>query len=579
MLAERSAEITDYYEARRTHAAIKSETPYQPVPPERMFLLGAAWQTRWQFAPTLTFTPFAEGAAGVITSDYEAAPRFNSSTAFPTLAANLASQKRPVLIACNSAGSLDRIRHMLFEQKHSSITIEILAELGKTGIHLCVLALEHGYQSPDLLLLSEEDLLGERVIRTQKKRHRSENFLLEASNFREGDLVVHREHGIARFEALVTVEVGSRKHDCLKLLYDGGDRLFLPVENIEMISRYGDTPENAALDKLGGVAWQKRKSGLKKRLRMAAEALLKIAAERAMLEAPVLIPDPARYEEFCARFPYSETDDQLQSIEEVLADLAKGTPMDRLICGDVGFGKTEVAMRAAFVAASQGYQVALIAPTTLLARQHLQTFRARFSGLPIRIGGLSRMVSDKDAAEVRRGMSEGTIDIVIGTHALLANDTRFSRLGLVIVDEEQHFGVKQKERLKEFQVGTHLLTLSATPIPRTLQLALAGVRELSLITTPPVDRLAVRSYVMPFDPVVVREALLREYHRGGKSFVVTPRIEDMAELTQRLKTLVPEMSIAAAHGQMGAGALDKIMNAFYDGKYDILISTAIIESG
>lgn len=579
MLAERSTEIADYYEARRTHAAIKSETPYQPVPPERMFLLGAAWQTRWQFAPTLTFTPFAEGAAGVITSDYEAAPRFNSSTAFPTLAANLASQKRPVLIACNSAGSLDRIRHMLFEQKHSSITIETLAELGKTGIHLCVLALEHGYQSPDLLLLSEEDLLGERVIRTQKKRHRSENFLLEASNFREGDLVVHREHGIARFEALVTVEVGSRKHDCLKLLYDGGDRLFLPVENIEMISRYGDAPENAALDKLGGVAWQKRKSGLKKRLRMAAEALLKIAAERAMLEAPVLIPDLARYEEFCARFPYSETDDQLQSIEEVLADLAKGTPMDRLICGDVGFGKTEVAMRAAFVAASQGYQVALIAPTTLLARQHLQTFRARFSGLPIRIGGLSRMVSAKDAAEVRRGMSEGTIDIVIGTHALLAKDTRFSRLGLVIVDEEQHFGVKQKERLKEFQVGTHLLTLSATPIPRTLQLALAGVRELSLITTPPVDRLAVRSYVMPFDPVVVREALLREYHRGGKSFVVTPRIEDMAELTQRLKTLVPEMSIAAAHGQMGAGALDKIMNAFYDGQYDILISTAIIESG
>jgi transcription-repair coupling factor (superfamily II helicase) len=579
MLTERSAEIDDYYEARRLHAAIKSETPYHPVPPDRMFLFGEAWQSRWQSVPTLTFTPFAEGAAEAIASHYEAAPRFNSITAFPTLAANLAEQKRPVLIACNSVGSLDRVRHMLVEQKVVPITIKTFAELGKTGIHLGVLALEHGYQSPELLLLSEEDLLGERVIRTRRKTHKSENFLLEASNFREGDLVVHREHGIARFEALVTVEVGSRKHDCLKLLYDGGDRLFLPVENIEMISRYGDAPESAALDKLGGTAWQKRKSGLKKRLRMAAETLLKIAAERALLDAPVLIPDAARYDEFCARFPYSETDDQLQSIEETLADLAKGTPMDRLICGDVGFGKTEVAMRAAFVTASQGYQVALVAPTTLLARQHLQTFRTRFSGLPMRIDGLSRMVSTTQAAEIRRGLSEGTIDIVIGTHALLASDTKFARLGLVIVDEEQHFGVKQKERLKEFQVGTHLLTLSATPIPRTLQLALAGVRELSLIITPPVDRLAVRSYVMPFDPVVIREALLREYHRGGKSFVVTPRIEDMAELTQRLRTLVPEMSIAVAHGQMGAGALDKIMNTFYDGQYDILISTAIIESG
>jgi transcription-repair coupling factor (superfamily II helicase) len=578
MLEERAETVADYYEARR-HPPVKSDTPYHPVPPERMFLLSDAWKKHWQASPTLTFTPFAEGTTGAITSPYDAAPRFPAGTHIPELAANLMGQPRPVLIACNSTGSRDRIRHMLAEQHVTPLLVENAAALGKAGIHLAVLAIERGYQSPELLVLSEEDLLGERIIRTQKKRRKSEAFLLEASSFKEGELVVHREHGVARFEALVTVEVQARKHDCLKLLYDGGDRLFLPVENIDLISRYGDASEHTALDKLGGVAWQKRKSGLKKRLRMAAEALMKIAAERAMLEAPPLIPDAAAYEEFCARFPYSETEDQLQSIEEVLADLAKGTPMDRLICGDVGFGKTEVAMRAAFVAASQGYQVALVAPTTLLARQHLMTFRARFQGLPIRIGGLSRMVRAKEAAEVRCGLADGSVHIVIGTHALLAKDIAFAKLGLVIVDEEQHFGVKQKERLKEFQTGTHLLTLSATPIPRTLQMSLAGVRELSLITTPPVDRLAIRSYVMPFDGVVIREAILREYHRGGKVFVVTPRIEDMAELTQRLKTLVPEISIAAAHGQMGAAALDTIMNEFYDGKYDALISTAIIESG
>jgi transcription-repair coupling factor (superfamily II helicase) len=578
MLEERAEAVADYYEARR-HPPVKSETPYHPVPPERMFLLGEDWKKHWQAAPTLTFTPFAEGTPGAIISPYEAAPRFPATTHMPELAANLASQPRPVVIACNSSGSRERIRHMLTEQGITPHLIESAAGLGKSGIYGAVLAMERGYQSPELLVLSEEDLLGERIIRTQKKRRKSEAFLFEASSFKEGELVVHREHGIGRFEALVTVEVQARKHDCLKLLYEGGDRLFLPVENIDLISRFGDAPENAALDKLGGVAWQKRKSGLKKRLRMAAEALMKIAAERAMLEAPVLIPDAAAYEAFCARFPYSETEDQLQSIDEVLADLAKGAPMDRLICGDVGFGKTEVAMRAAFVAASQGYQVALVAPTTLLARQHLITFRARFQGLPLRIGGLSRMVAAKEAAEVRQGLADGSVNIVIGTHALLSKDIDFARLGLVIVDEEQHFGVKQKERLKEFQAGTHLLTLSATPIPRTLQMSLAGVRELSLITTPPVDRLAIRSYVMPFDGVVIREALLREYHRGGKSFVVTPRIEDMAELTRRIQTLVPEIRIAAAHGQMGAAALDNVMNEFYDGKYDLLISTAIIESG
>ncbi|PZP83599.1 MAG: transcription-repair coupling factor, partial [Azospirillum brasilense] len=444
---------------------------------------------------------------------------------------------------------------------------------------LTILPIEHGFETPELTILTEQDMFGERIIRTTKKKKKSDVFMQEAASFLEGELIVHREHGIGKFEGLVTVEVNNTRHDCLKLIYDGGDKLFLPVENIDLVSRYGHAEETVQLDKLGGVAWQKRKAVLKKRLKMAAEALLKVAAERASKAAPVLSPEAGVYDEFAARFPYSETEDQLSAIDDVRADLASGHAMDRLICGDVGFGKTEVALRAAFVAASAGMQVAVIAPTTLLVRQHFKTFRERFRDLPFELRMLSRLTSSKDAAETKKLLPEGKVDIVVGTHALLAAGVQFKQLGLLIVDEEQHFGVAQKEKLKQLKADVHVLTLSATPIPRTLQMSLAGVRELSLITTPPIDRLAVRSYVMPWDPVVIREALLREFHRGGKSFMVTPRIKYMAELKLKLEQLVPEVKLCVAHGQMSPIELDKTMNDFYDGKYDVLLSTAIIESG
>ncbi|MFZ1662089.1 MAG: TRCF domain-containing protein, partial [Paracoccaceae bacterium] len=330
---------------------------------------------------------------------------------------------------------------------------------------------------------------------------------------------------------------------------------------------------------LGGGAWQSKKAKLKERIRQIAERLMRVAAERALRHAPILEAAHHDWDAFSARFPYQETDDQLSAISDVVGDLEAGSPMDRLIVGDVGFGKTEVAMRAAFVAAMSGVQVAIIAPTTLLARQHFKTFSERFRGTAITVRPLSRFVSLKDANLTREGLAEGTVDIVIGTHAVLAKGVRFRNLGLLVIDEEQHFGVQHKERLKEMRSEIHVLTLTATPIPRTLQLSLTGVRDLSIIGTPPVDRLAIRTYVSEFDTITIREALLRERYRGGQSFYVVPRISDLPEIEEFLRSHVPEVSYVIAHGQLAAGELDDRMNAFYDGKYDVLLATTIVESG
>ncbi len=318
---------------------------------------------------------------------------------------------------------------------------------------------------------------------------------------------------------------------------------------------------------------------MKNRIREIAHELMKIAAERKLREARRLTVPEGAYDEFCAGFPYEETEDQQAAIDAAIADLASGRPMDRLVCGDVGFGKTEVALRAAFVAAMTGKQVAVVVPTTLLARQHYKTFTERFRGFPIKIGQASRLVTAADMTQTRKALADGTLDIVVGTHALLGKNIKFKDLALVIVDEEQHFGVAHKEKLKTLRAEVHMLTLTATPIPRTLQLALTGVRDLSLIASPPVDRLAVRTFVSPFDPIVVREAILRERYRGGQSFYVCPRIEDLAGAKEFFDKTVPEVKVAVAHGQMPPTMLEDIMSAFYDGKFDVLISTTIVESG
>jgi transcription-repair coupling factor (superfamily II helicase) len=589
--------ITDYYDARLKTGAkggMTGAADYKPVPPERLYLKPSEWDRLLEGHAVGQFTSFDaapdapntidlagrrhEGFAGARTAQ---GVNLFDVVAEHVKAANAAGRR--VLIAGYTEGSASRLQHLL--QEHGATTPVPVSDFATVqglpagALGIAVWPVEHGFVLDALEVIGEEDILGDRLSRPAKKRRPSERFIAEAAALSDGDLVVHREHGVGRYEGLATLEIQNARHDCLRLTYEGGDKLFVPVENIDVLSRYGSAEEGANLDRLGGVAWQSRKARLKQRIADMADRLIKIAAERAIRRGETMSPPEGAYEEFCARFPYAETDDQLQAISDVIDDMSSGKPMDRLVCGDVGFGKTEVALRAAFVAALSGKQVAVIAPTTLLARQHHRTFGERFQGLPVRIGRLSRLVAAKEAKATKEAIREGNVDIVIGTHALLARSIEFKDLGLLIIDEEQHFGVSHKERLKELRADVHVLTLTATPIPRTLQLALTGVRDMSLIATPPVDRLAVRTFVTPFDAVTVREALLREQYRGGQSFYVCPRIEDLAEVASRLRELVPEIRMAMAHGKLAPTTIENTMQDFVDGKFDVLLSTNIVESG
>ncbi len=582
--------IADQYDARREAMTAKGrvDTVYKPAPPEALYLNDAGWTSalgdrrvlQLAVLPQPTGSTVLDAGARV---GREFAPerQAESVSLFGALADHIRARRDagPVLLASYSDGARERLQGLLEDSGVSDAKpVEHFRDLGNTGVYLAVWPLEHGFETADgLTVISEQDVLGDRLIRQPKKRRRADDFLTETRSLTPGDLIVHVDHGVGRYMGLEVVEALGAPHECIHLEYAGGDRLFLPVENIELLSRYGH--EEGLLDRLGGGAWQAKKAKLKERIRQIADKLIRVAAERHLRKAPVLEPVPGAWDSFAARFPYQETDDQLKAITDTLEDLAAGRPMDRLVCGDVGFGKTEVAMRAAFVAALAGVQVAVIAPTTLLARQHAASIKERFRGFPVQIRQLSRFVSAKEAEATRDGLARGTIDIVIGTHAVLAKGVRFANLGLLIVDEEQHFGVGHKERLKELRSDIHVLTLTATPIPRTLQLSLTGVRDLSIIGTPPIDRLAIRTYVSEFDTVTLREALLREHYRGGQTFFVVPRIADLPEIEDWLKTEVPEVSFVVAHGQMPAGELDSKMNAFYDGKFDVLLATTIVESG
>jgi transcription-repair coupling factor (superfamily II helicase) len=581
--------VTDQYEARQHALTQKSrgDTVYKPVPPGLLYLDEAAWQAALDARRVLQFAvlPQATGqgvidAGGRIGRSFAPERQQENVNLFSVLKDHVEARmaKGPVVIASYSEGARERIEGLLDDEGLiGPVTIRSANALGKHGLHLAVWPLEQGFEGPDLTVISEQDVLGERLIRGARRKRRAENFLTEAQALTQGDLVVHVDHGIGRYLGLEVVTAAGAAHECLVLEYAESSKLFLPVENIELLSKYGH--EDGLLDRLGGGAWQAKKARLKERIREMADRLIRVAAERELRRAPVIEPEHHAWEAFAARFPYQETDDQLHAIEDVANDLAAGRPMDRLICGDVGFGKTEVAMRAAFAAAMCGHQVAVITPTTLLARQHYREFADRFRGFPIDVRPLSRFVSSGEAAKTRDAMARGTADIVVGTHALLAKSVRFKNLGLLVIDEEQRFGVTHKERLKQMRSDVHVLTLTATPIPRTLQLSLSGVRDLSIIGTPPVDRLSIRTYISEFDTVTVREALLREHYRGGQSFFVVPRIKDLPEIEDFLANQVPEVSFVVAHGQLAATDLDDRMNAFYDGKYDVLLATTIVESG
>ncbi|WP_113260564.1 transcription-repair coupling factor [Agrobacterium cavarae] len=603
---ERSKLVHDYFEARRNSGQTKGATqgaPYKPVSPSQLYLGGKSFDETLNAVNAVRLTPFNEQDSNdrpVATLDAHVGPRWAKPPAeggsedrvnvFDLAVKHIAERRSKgwkVLITGWSEGSLDRLLQVLNEHGLEKIkpisSLKEIEKLAKGEAASAVLSLEAGFETTlgtsNLAIIGEQDILGDRMVRRSKRRKRGADFISEVAGLDEGSLVVHAEHGIGRFVGLRTIEAAGAPRDCLELHYADDAKLFLPVENIDLLSRYGSDAAEAQLDKLGGGAWQMRKAKLKKRLLDMAGDLIRIAAARLVRQAPVLTAPDGLYDEFAARFPYEETEDQMNAIDSIRDDLGAGRPMDRLICGDVGFGKTEVALRAAFLAAMNGVQVAVVVPTTLLARQHFRTFSERFRGLPIRVQQASRLVGAKELNLVKKEVSEGKTDIVVGTHALLGQGITFANLGLLIIDEEQHFGVKHKERLKELKSDVHVLTLSATPIPRTLQLAMTGVRELSLITTPPVDRMAVRTFISPFDPLVIRETLMREHYRGGQSFYVCPRLADLADIQAFLQSDVPELKVAVAHGQMPAGELEDIMNAFYDGKYDVLLSTTIVESG
>jgi transcription-repair coupling factor (superfamily II helicase) len=597
VLEARLEMIADHAQARKAIPR-DGETPYRPIPPSMLYLDRDGWDEMLAFGPLLAFTPFGkpDGAGGIDGGGRPgpvfaqsggglsaAGPGINVFDQLRGQAERWRSEGRRIVVAAWTRGSRERLTNLLREHgfKDAAQEDDLAAIRRKPAgsVSLIVLGVERGFVAERLALVGEQDLLGERISRPPRRRKRADQFIAEATEIAEGDLVVHQEYGIGRYDGLATLHVTGAPHDCLRLIYDGDEKLFLPVENIEVLSRYGSEHQGTALDKLGGAGWQTRKAKMKQRIRDMAGELIRIAALRKMRDAETMAPPEGTWDEFCARFQFIETEDQSRAIADVLEDLAAGKPMDRLICGDVGFGKTEVALRAAFVAAMSGSQVAVVVPTTLLARQHFRTFSARFAGMPIKIGQLSRMVTAREANEVRRGLTSGEINIVVGTHALLAKSVEFSDLGLLIVDEEQHFGVAHKERLKAMKADVHVLTLTATPIPRTLQLALTGVREMSVIATPPVDRLAVRTFIMPFDSVVIREALQRERFRGGQVFCVVPRIEDLQRMSDRLREIVPEARTIQAHGRLAPTELERVMTEFGDGKYDILLSTNIVESG
>lgn len=595
--AERQAQIADYFRARDQARSLDQQAgggvPYKAIAPELLYETEAGPYVLAEPNEHIQLSPFSEAASaqaiedmgGALAPNFAAEREAAETNIFESVIEVIARERkaeRKTIIACWSEGTRDRMAQVLGDHGLENVSLAAnwndAVATKPNKVALVILGLESGFKTPEMLVLSEQDILGERIIRN-RRRKKASDALTEATSLATGDLVVHVDHGIGRFIGLRAIEAAGAPHDCVEIEYARGDKLYLPVENIELLTRYGSEESSGELDRLGGVAWQAKKSKLKKRIRDMAEQLIRVAAARAMSSAEPVTMQTGAYDEFVTRFPYEETEDQLASIDAVLDDLTSGRVMDRLVCGDVGFGKTEVALRAAFAMALAGRQVAIVVPTTLLARQHYKTFKERFAGLPINIAQVSRLVPSAELKLAKQGITDGNVDIAIGTHALLSKSVEFRDLGLLVIDEEQHFGVGHKERLKELKGNVHVLTLTATPIPRTLQLALTGVRDLSLLATPPVDRLAIRTFISPFDPLTVREALLREKYRGGQSFYVVPRIKDQAQISDFLKEHVPEVSFVVANGQMPPGMLDDTMNAFYDGKFDVLLATTIVESG
>ncbi|TFQ19894.1 DEAD/DEAH box helicase, partial [Escherichia coli] len=476
-------------------------------------------------------------------------------------------------------------QELLARIKIKPAEIRSLTDATVPGIYVMIGAAEHGFVDNDRqrVLICESDMLGERVVRRRQDTRRTINtdtLIRNLAELRPGQPVVHLEHGVGRYQGLTTLEAGGIKAEYLILTYAGEDKLYVPVSSLHLISRYaGGADESAPLHKLGGEAWSKARQKAAEKVRDVAAQLLDIYAQRAVKPGFAFKHDREQYREFCQSFPFETTPDQEQAINAVLSDMCQPVAMDRLVCGDVGFGKTEVAMRAAFLAVHNHKQVAVLVPTTLLAQQHYDNFRDRFANWPVRIEVLSRFRSAKEQQQVLDDTREGKVDIIIGTHKLLQSDVHWHDLGLLVVDEEHRFGVRHKERIKAMRANVDILTLTATPIPRTLNMAMSGMRDLSIIATPPARRLAVKTFVRQYDELVVREAILREVLRGGQVYYLYNDVENIEKARNRIAELVPEARVAVGHGQMRERELERVMTDFHHQRFNVLVCTTIIETG
>jgi transcription-repair coupling factor (superfamily II helicase) len=573
-LKTRQESIADAYATRlKLLAQGAEENTYRPLLPNLLYLTEADWLQAQRSFAWVGMADFDDGSADLQRAAMHG-HRFGTTLnqrVEGAVEAIVAHKGERVVLSAGTSAGLNQLQKTLC-QKNERVQNRIKAQVGP---------LERGFLAGAQLYITEQDVFGPRQgAASSRKKRAGEAAIVHFADLQAGDFVVHDEHGVGRFDRLETLEIDGTRQDFLKIFYAGDDRVYVPVEALNVISRYSSAEAGTpALDKLGGAAWQARRARVKKNLLVMAAELMKTAAARNIIKKQPLTPQVGLYDDFVAMFPYQTTVEQEAAIQDVLEDMACPHPMDRLVVGDVGFGKTEVALRAACVAAGNGKQVAIVCPTTLLARQHYDVFTQRFAGFPFNIVQLSRLVGAAEARTAKQQLLEGKADIVIGTHALLSKDIRFKSLGLLVIDEEQRFGVAHKEKLKQLKENVDVLTLTATPIPRTMHMALGGVKQLSTISTPPVDRLAVRSYVLSFDAKVIRDAILREVHRGGQVYIVTPKVKNIPKLVETLQALVPEADFGAAHGQMSEQGLEEIMRAFYAGDFQVLVSTTIIESG
>ncbi|HUW97264.1 MAG TPA: transcription-repair coupling factor [Acidiferrobacter sp.] len=576
------SETAERYEAARGHV----ERP--ALPPERLFLQAADLETR--LAPFAQITLGSEGYGTIRRFATHEPPLLPQDSHAPepnrALLAYLKASRMRALLVAETAGRRESLRQVLtmhgYDPRHFESWGAFLASSEPLGLMAAPLDRGLELDNPAISVIVESQLYGERA---QQRRRRTKprdqlQILRGLGELKVQDPVVHEDHGVGRYLGLVRLTVANTENEFLALQYADGDKLYLPVTDLHLIGRYtGTDPEQAPLHKLGHEAWDKAKQRAKEKAHDAAVELLEIYARRAAKPGYAFAPRALAYSQFSDAFPFEETPDQTRVIAEVLSDMESARPMDRLVCGDVGFGKTEVAMRAAFLAVHDHKQVAVLVPTTLLAQQHYQNFRDRFADLPVEIELLSRFRTRAEIDQAIERLAAGRVDIVIGTHRLLQDDVRFHALGLVIIDEEHRFGVRQKERMKALRAHVDVLTLTATPLPRTLNMALAGLRDVSLIGTPPQDRLSIKTFVTTWDSALIREACLREMRRGGQIYFLHNDVRSMARREQELKALLPEIEIRIAHGQMPERELERAMLDFYHQRFHILLCSTIIETG